>query len=364
MNIAFYAPLKSPDHPVPSGDRLMARQLMAALELAGHRVALVSEFRAFLSSAEDDGKARQAMADAEVERIAGLWQASGPPDAFICYHPYYKAPDLIGPVLCRRFGLAYFTIETSYSHRRNIGEWARAQACVLDGAQLAAANICITGRDHDGLRQAAPEVRLARLFPFIDAAPYLALSPAAEAGRLVTVAMMRPGDKLSSYRALAAALGQIRDRSWRLSVIGDGPERAAVEAAFAEAGITERIDFLGQRTAEEIASLLSTGSLYVWPGHGEAYGLAYLEAQAAGLSVVAEAVAGVPEAISNGETGILTAPGDAKAYAEAIAALLDDEARRKALSQQARQMIGERRSIAAAAAQLDTILTSAIGERA
>src|SRR4051812_22263565 len=50
MNIAFYAPLKSPHHPVPSGDRLMARQLMAALTLAGHSVTVASEFRSFLPS--------------------------------------------------------------------------------------------------------------------------------------------------------------------------------------------------------------------------------------------------------------------------------------------------------------------------
>ena len=46
MEIAFYAPLKPPGHPVPSGDRRMARGLMAALGAAGHRVVLASALRA------------------------------------------------------------------------------------------------------------------------------------------------------------------------------------------------------------------------------------------------------------------------------------------------------------------------------
>ena len=53
MRVAFYAPLKPPDHAVPSGDRRMARLLMAALERAGHRVILASRLRAF----EGHGKA-------------------------------------------------------------------------------------------------------------------------------------------------------------------------------------------------------------------------------------------------------------------------------------------------------------------
>ena len=47
MNIAFYAPLKPPDHPTPSGDRELARALAAALRLAGHRVNLGSRLRSF-----------------------------------------------------------------------------------------------------------------------------------------------------------------------------------------------------------------------------------------------------------------------------------------------------------------------------
>ncbi len=56
MHIAFYAPLKSPNHPVPSGDRQMARLLIAALRLAGHSVEIASELRSFSATPEAGGR--------------------------------------------------------------------------------------------------------------------------------------------------------------------------------------------------------------------------------------------------------------------------------------------------------------------
>ena len=73
LNIAFYAPLKAPGHPVPSGDRLMARMLVACMARAGHLVTVVSDLRAYVGDAADAaGWARvQAGAAGEVVRIAG-----------------------------------------------------------------------------------------------------------------------------------------------------------------------------------------------------------------------------------------------------------------------------------------------------
>jgi glycosyltransferase involved in cell wall biosynthesis len=362
MNIAFHAPLKSPHHPVPSGDRLMARQLIAAVELAGHSATVVSDFRSFLPSADSPVGERDAEAAEEVERISARWEATGKPDLWICYHPYYKAPDLIGPELCRRFAIPYVTIETSYSARRNLGHWAQAQDLVLEGARMAAANICLTERDLQGLEPYVPKDRLFRLAPFIQAAAYLTRTPAPQPGRLITVAMMRSGDKLSSYTALAAALQEIADLPWTLAVIGDGPARAEVEQLFSR-HLAGRVEWLGQKNQDEIAALLSISSIYVWPGHGEAYGLAYLEAQAAGLPVVAESVAGVPEAVADGRSSLLTSPGDHHAYAQAIGFLLQDAQERQRLAQGARAFVATERDIAAASARLDHIITSCRKDR-
>ena len=108
--------------------------------------------------------------------------------------------------------------------------------------------------------------------------------------------------------------------------------------------------------------MLARGGVYVWPGCGEAYGLAYLEAQAAGLPVVAQHTAGVPEVVRDGQTGILSPAGDIAAFAAAIARLLTDDAERKAMGAASRRFVVQERSIDAASVRLDAMVLKAIGE--
>lgn len=359
MRIAFYAPLKSPNHPVPSGDRQMARLLIGALELAGHDVTTVSELRSFAGHPEADRYAKiSADAGAEISRLSALWKSTGKPDLWFSYHPYYKAPDLIGPTMASAFAIPYVTAEASYSVRRDVGAWTEMQALVADAVRNASLNICFTRRDREGLAKIAPEAPFAMLPPFVDSS-FFAAPLRADSSRLVAVAMMRPGDKLDSYRMLARSLERLADTPWTLSVVGDGPSRAEVISEFA--GLPEkRIEWLGKKEPGEIPELLAGGGIYVWPGCGEAYGLAYLEAQAAGLPVIAQDTAGVPEVVRNGQTGILTPPGDVEAFASAIAHLLADDDRRRAMGEIARRFVFQERSLEAAAAQLDAILPAAM----
>lgn len=362
MRIAYYAPLKSPDHSVPSGDRLMAAMLRMALQGAGHDVVLVSELRSYCGDSDGMAKAVQiiAIAATEQRRIADSWTHSVP-DIWISYHPYYKSPDLIGPTLCRDFGLPYVTVESSYSARRNLGIWAASQSVVLGGLNQAAVNICLTARDRAGIAAAAPQARLADLPPFIDPAPYLAL-PLAHVGpvRLITVAMMRAGDKFDSFRMLAQALNGLSSLDWRLMVVGAGAMAQEVRALFE--AVADRVDWAGQCTPAQVAALLRESDIYLWPGYGEAYGLAYLEAQAAGLPVVAQQIAGVPEVVCV-ECGVLTPPGDVAAYQAAVARLITDAALRQRMGQAARARVLVRHSFRAASARLQGILADVVGRQ-
>ncbi|HEV7322838.1 MAG TPA: glycosyltransferase family 4 protein [Ensifer sp.] len=356
MKIAFYAPLKSPDHPVPSGDRLMARMLVAALRAGGHAVDIASQLRSFHASpsADDFNRLEQA-ADAEIARLRGLWPRDGVPDLWFCYHPYYKAPDLLGPALAAEFSIPYLTAEASYSMRRNEGVRAFAQRHVLSAIEKATVNICLTRRDRDGLLEAAPACRHAMLAPFIDATPFSAAkAESADACRMVVVAMMRSGDKMDSYRMLAQSLARVTDVAWSLTIVGDGPCHEEVRQAFALLP-SERLTWLGEKTADELPEILAHSDLYVWPGCGEAYGLAYLEAQAAGLPVVAQRTAGVPEVVKHGETGTLTPEGDVVAYAAAMRDLIGDPLRRRQLGEAARRFVHDERSFPAAAQRLRAI---------
>ena len=107
MTVAFFAPLKSPNHPVPSGDRAMARALMAALRAGGKTVTLTSELRLFDGrgdAAQQDKlfeSARQETARILANPEAKSWRV------WLTYHNYYKAPDLIGPVVSRALNIPY-----------------------------------------------------------------------------------------------------------------------------------------------------------------------------------------------------------------------------------------------------------------
>ncbi len=356
QTIAFYAPLKPPDHPVPSGDRTMARLLMAALSGTGRDTVLASTLRSFLPD-PDDSAEQARIADgaaAEIDRIDREWRAATVPALWFTYHPYYKAPDLIGPTLCRQFGIPYVTAECSLSPRRDIGHWTTSQARVAQGVRQAALNICLTARDLQGLHEVAPRARSARLAPFIDAAPFLSLDTVPERNRLITVAMMRAGDKARSYAMLARALNLLDGQPFTLTVIGDGPERAATEALFAP--FAPRVTFTGLLPPDAIARHLSHAALFVWPGCGEAYGLSYLEAQAAGVPVVAQRTAGVPEVVADGKTGCLTPPGDTEAFATAIRRMLTDDSAREAAGAQARRHVTGSHDLTAATAQLRDLL--------
>jgi glycosyltransferase involved in cell wall biosynthesis len=360
MKIAFYAPLKSPNHSVPSGDRLMGRQLIAALRMAGHDVEIASELRSFTATPDDEIRAGiTVQAKAEIARLEA--SPAQRPDLWFTYHTYYKTPDQIGPAIAETFGIPYVTAEASYSLRQDQRGWRENQRLVAEGVRQAAVNLCFTARDQQGLLAAIPEAICAPLAPFIDPTPFQA--PTAHSpSRLVTVAMMRGGDKLDSYAMLAEALGLLRTRDWTLTVIGDGPKHAEVRAMFA-AFDEGRIEWLGQRSADEIAARLALGGIYVWPGCGEAYGLAYLEAQAAGLPVIAQATAGVPEVVIDGVTGLLTPDGELHAFAEAIAGLLDDPQAQMKMGAAARRFVVEERSLKAASERLDGILRQHLGER-
>lgn len=364
MKIAFYAPLKSPLHPVPSGDRSMARMLFRALETRGHRVEVISALRSF--SAKPDAASCagiEAEARREADHIVTRWAKGDRPDLWFTYHPYYKAPDLLGPALARSHNIPYVTVETSYSERRNIGPWVQTQAQVLRGIEGAAVNICLTDRDREGILTVAPKARLAMLRPFIETAPFLAGRRTSDADRfrMITVAMMRPGDKLASYKMLADALGKLStDLPWTLSVVGDGGARAEVEALFAPFAVG-RIVWHGELGTAQIADLMAQSALYVWPGYGEAYGLAYLEAQAAGLPVVAQRIAGVPEAVQHELTGLLTPAGDVEAFACGMERLLLNEEERHVMAAAARQFVLTKRSFEGATERLGEILIGIAG---
>ncbi len=366
MRIAFYAPLKPPDHPVASGDRAMARALIAALTLAGHEVTLASRFRSRDAGDAARQERLQALGGKLAERfLSKIANGTSKPDLWFTYHLYHKAPDWLGPTITARLGIPYVIAEASFAPKQAGGPWDLGHKASAEAIRHADLILQPNPVDAECVRPllAAP-ARLAPLVPFLETAPFRApdrASARASIGEtfdlderepwLLAVAMMRADQKLLSYRVLADALSRLGERRWRLIVTGAGPAEAEVRQAFAPLG--ERVRFVGMRTPDELKQLYRGADLYVWPAIKEAWGMALLEAQAAGLPVVAGRSGGVPTIVADGETGLLVEEGDAAAFADAVGALLDDPARREAMRRAALERSARDHDIAAAAAALD-----------
>jgi sugar transferase (PEP-CTERM/EpsH1 system associated) len=153
-------------------------------------------------------------------------------------------------------------------------------------------------------------------------------------GRLATVK-----DQRQIIRALVHIFTRrpaLRE-SLRCIVIGDGPERAALEAEAFSSGVSAEIEFRGDRS--DVPAQLAAMDVFLLPSLNEGISNTVLEAMASGLPVIATDVGGNPELVQPGVTGTLVPVGDAEALAEAVLALLDDPARRAQYGAAARERI-------------------------
>jgi glycosyltransferase involved in cell wall biosynthesis len=403
MRVAFYAPLKPPSHPTPSGDRRIARLLLKALRRGGHDVHVVSTFRSY----EGEGnRAKQG----EIERRGAIeavrllrtklkrWR----PHAWFTYHLYQKAPDWLGPPIAKKLGIPYLVAEAAYAPRRSRGRWDRGLGAVKDALGQADTILMLNPNDEECV---APLVRrragavhaikpwlhmpefaawakrrrrrpaaIEPMVPFLELGPYRRAHRKRQAHRatiaarhrvpahemwLLAVGMMRAGDKLASYRLLANALAGLGHRPWRLLVAGDGPSRAAVRAALSK--IERRVHWLGACREKELRPLYAACDLLVWPCINEAIGMAILEAQAAGLVAVAGNVGAVGTIVADRDTGFLVREGDVRAFRRAVAGYLGLPAEpREAMSRIAIAKTGAFHESSLAADQLNRVLRAAV----
>ncbi len=363
MRVAFYAPMKPPDHPRPSGDRLMARNLIDAISDAGHSVFIASRFR----SRDGHGDpARQS----RLQRI-GRWHAErlirelapNPPNVWLTYHLYYKAADWIGPMIASALGIPYVVAEASHAPKRAHGSWALSHDAVARALRQAALVICPNPVDRACvaplLRQDADMMSLP---PFIarpkelPAADRLSLARRygldPERPWILTVAMMRPGDKMSSYEIAASALSRLDPGRFQHIVLGDGAARESVEGILSGAGSI----LVGQCEGAERDAFYAAADMFFWPGVNEAWGMVFLEAQSFGLPVVGGRSGGVEHVIVEGETGFLCALTEPAEMAAALDRLIEDAGLLKRMGMAAKGYVQREHSFLAASESLGKAL--------
>lgn len=146
---------------------------------------------------------------------------------------------------------------------------------------------------------------------------------------LLTVARLDPHKGVDTVlQALPAVLARAPDV--RYAVAGDGPDRARVEQLAQRIGVADRVRFLGAVSDGDLPALYNAATLYVGPSRQserigvEGFGIAFVEASASGLAVVGGDSGGVPDAVRDGETGLLVPPEDPAAVAAAVNRLLGD----------------------------------------
>jgi phosphatidylinositol alpha-1,6-mannosyltransferase len=145
-------------------------------------------------------------------------------------------------------------------------------------------------------------------------------------------------------RALPAVRAAFPDPAPRYAVAGVGPQRARFERLAAELGVGDSVRFLGFVPDEELPALYNAVDLYVGASRRvellvEGFGISLLEASASGLAVVGGRSGGVPDAVREGETGVLVDSGDPAAVAAGITRLLGDAELRRRMGAAGRRSV-------------------------
>jgi glycosyltransferase involved in cell wall biosynthesis len=142
------------------------------------------------------------------------------------------------------------------------------------------------------------------------------------------------------YDLLIAALAQLKHLPWRLTIAGDrtrDPQTTLeVEAAIIRFGLAGRVQLADAVSNAELLALYAGADLFVLPSRFEGYGMAFAEALAHGLPVVATNIGAIPDTVPAG-TGVLVPPDDVEALTAALRRLIERPAARAALAAAARK---------------------------
>ncbi len=330
MKIAFYAPFKPLGHKSPSGDLAIAKGIVSFLEARGHKVEIQSDLR--------------------VRWIffkPWLWPMlmytffkivknlkKNPPDVWLTYHTYYKAPDLLGPWVCSVLGIKYFIFQGIYStiRKRRI---KTILGFYLNRAALIRARHIFTNKrkDFENLSRLIPGSKLSYIVPGIHPVDFKRDDSKRDALRkhwgdettpvILTAAMFRDDVKTQGLSWMIKTCKRLVDKglTFRLIIAGSGKKEKELKT-LAQKYIPGYFKFVGKISRKDMYSFYSSGDIFAFPGIRESLGMVFLEAQSCGLPVVAFDNGGIPEVVKNSKTGFLVPMYDRKAFINAIEKLM------------------------------------------
>lgn len=370
-NIAFYAPIKPPDHHIPSGDRLIAQNIFKALEMSDANVELASRYIAY-SKRHDEAILEQKKQDAEGEAKKLLKEytsraSASLPHVWLTYHPYCKAPDWIGPIVSKVLNIPYVTIEAAKTGQGGPEDfWRPWREEAQAGIRQADLHLVFKPTDSQYLCELlGSKEKLVPFSPFIDA-ENIDLAQPMELPQhwdrntpvLITTGMMRKGKKLDNFNILAKALTNL-GTDFNLIIVGGGPEETAIRKAFS--GLDEnQIHWTGMIEHSDVLRWMRSSDIFIWPGWKEPIGMVYLEAQLQELPVLAYKSMGVPLVVAHNETGLLAPEDDLGLLKDNMIKLLQDARLRKTMGQKGRIKVLTEHGIQSASNQLAELLAGMI----
>ncbi len=222
-----------------------------------------------------------------------------------------------------------------YLHAEEIGARPRLAAFALSRASAA---VAVSRYTHElAIAAGAPPSRIHRIHPGVDLPDDESRDPAT---RPTVLTIARISERYKGHDVMLRALPLIRARVPEVEwiVVGDGPLRPGLERICASQGLGDNVRFLGKVSDAERDGWLRRAHVFAMPSRvpaggfaGEGFGIVYLEAGAHGVPVVAGSEGGALDAVVHDTTGVLVDPSDHVAVANAIADLLLDPARARAL---------------------------------
>lgn len=177
----------------------------------------------------------------------------------------------------------------------------------------------------------------------IDLAEWRFAPRARESGPPTIVAIGRLSAE-KGFSVLLDAMAALRDAgvAARLVLVGDGPERPALEAAIAAHRLGDRVTLAGELPPDAVRARLREADIFCLPSFSEGLPVSIMEAMAAGVPVVATWIAGIPELAENGVTALTVPPARADALADALQRLIEGPALAERLATAARARVEER----------------------
>ena len=172
---------------------------------------------------------------------------------------------------------------------------------------------------------------------------------------VVTASRLVPKNAVDVIIRAIALLPQ----QYRLLIMGDGPQRPALEILAKNLQIEERISFVGTLTHAELPDALHVGSVFVRPSRSEGLGNAFLESMAAGLPVVATKIGGIADFLTDGHTGLVVSVDDPRDVAQKIERLFNDKKLYQSIQDNGLALVKQHYSWDSIAEQMQRVFTEA-----